>query len=157
MALVRLLTSRVVAQGGDYVSQTAGQVIQVGDELAARMVADRAAELVDGEALDLPTKPVKAEAAVTPPASQAPPAVQPAAIAPAAQPIGPPSGASIDVLGLGDKIVEALTAAGIETLGQLDAVEDLTSIEGIGLITAEKIIAARKKVASGSTTPEGND
>lgn len=158
MPLVRLLTSRVAAVAGGYVSQVYGQVIQVSDKEASVMVAGQLAELVDGEAIDLPPKTTKPTVTATKQVAAQPQAQpEPSKPEPQAQPkqVAPPSGASIEALGLNDKIVDALAAAGIHTVGQLAAIEDLTSIDGIGRVTAERIVAALRKLTDGAL-PDAN-
>lgn len=158
MPLVRLLTSRVVFQNAGHVSQVAGQVIQVSDREADAMLAGQLAELVDGEVIDLPPKTGKPTVAATQQATAEPQAQpEPAKPEPQAQPkpFALPSGASIEALGLNDKIVDALAAAGIHTVGQLAAIEDLTSIDGIGRVTAERIVTAIRKLTDGAL-PDAN-
>ena len=163
MPLVRLLTARVQFGSAGFVTQQPNQIIQVDDREAEAMIADHQATLVEVEILGLPAKGAAFPGTVgTPPILPAPvlliepPAAETVVSAPpaiqVAKTVASPTGAALDVLGLNDKILDALEAAGIATIDQLLDVEDLTTITGIGRVTAERIVASLKKWADGSST-----
>jgi hypothetical protein len=114
--------------------------------------------LMPGEtAPTAPESPVPAAEATAPESIQA--ASSSAAPAAASSPIKPAAtgnrstaGVTIETLALNDKILDSLHAADIDTIDQLQAIEDLTSIEGIGKATAEKITQAIKKYIDGTST-----
>lgn len=108
---------------------------------------------VAGDKIDLPESRVAAlvkrgavaTGDVTPKAAKPQPAPQQpdgGAEPPAAPAADEPADPTFEELGLAGKVADLLHAGGIRTLGDIEACEDLTALDGIGAATAATITAA---------------